>query len=368
MRHLGKYLRYLLWGINVFFAIFLIFSAFSPYINPIYHPILSCAGMTFPAFLIINLLFLLFWLIVFRKYVLFPLIVFIICINQIRAYIPFNIPNKEIPCDAFKLLSYNVMAFANDERHTDDNPNPVLEYILNSNADIICLQEFIMGKDKYHLQKKDIDNALKDYPYKTYLQIGSNENGLACYSRYPILSQKLLPYESMYNGSAMYQLNINGDTVVILNNHLESNKLTYEDKKVYVDMIKSPKKNKVEHGARLILSKLAEAMAIRARQTQLISHIVDSLKVKGRDIIVCGDFNDTPISYTHRIISENLRDAFVQSGNGIGISYNQNGFYFRIDNILLSKNLRSYNCTVDNSIKDSDHYPIWCYIAKEKEN
>lgn len=368
MRYLGKFLRYLLLGINAVFAGFLIFCAFSPYVNPIYHPVLSCAGMAFPGFLIINFLFLLFWLIVFRKYALFPLMVFIVCISQIRIYIPINIPTKEIPKDAFKLLSYNVMAFADDERHTDSDPNPVLQYIHNTDADIICLQEFIMGKDKYHLRKTDVDRVLKDYPYRTYHQIGTNDNGLACYSRYPILSEKLLPYESLYNGSAMYQLNVNGDTIVIINNHLESNKLTYEDKKVYVDMIKSPQKNKVEHGARLIISKLAEAMAIRARQAQIIAHIVDSLNVNGRDVIVCGDFNDTPISYTHRILSENLHDAFVQSGNGLGISYNQNGFYFRIDNILLSKNLRSYNCTVDNSIKDSDHYPIWCYIAKEKEN
>ena len=82
-------------------------------------------------------------------------------------------------------------------------------------------------------------------------------------------------------------------------------------------------------------------------------------------IIVCGDFNDSPISYTHRVVGEGLNDAFVESGNGFGISYNQNHFYFRIDNILLSKNLKSYRCTVDNTIKSSDHYPIWCYVAEK---
>ena len=82
-------------------------------------------------------------------------------------------------------------------------------------------------------------------------------------------------------------------------------------------------------------------------------------------MIVCGDFNDSPISYAHRVIGKGLKDAFVESGNGFGISYNQNHFYFRIDNILLSKNLKSYRCTVDNTIKSSDHYPIWCYVAKK---
>ena len=56
--------------------------------------------------------------------------------------------------------------------------------------------------------------------------------------------------------------------------------------------------------------------------------------------------------------------SMPNSGKGLGISYNQNKFYFRIDNILISPNLKAYNCTVDRSIKASDHYPIWCYISK----
>jgi endonuclease/exonuclease/phosphatase family metal-dependent hydrolase len=65
------------------------------------------------------------------------------------------------------------------------------------------------------------------------------------------------------------------------------------------------------------------------------------------------------------MMSEGLKDAFVESGNGLGISYNQHRMFFRIDHILLSKNLKAYNCTVDNSIDASDHYPIWCYISWE---
>ena len=366
MKWISKYLGYLILGINGLFAGLLLFSAYSPHINPEIHPVVSCFGLAFPAFLVMNLLFFLFWLFFHRKYVLLPLLAFIVCIGSIRTYIPVNFPTKNIPKDAFKLLSYNVMAFDEDKKHTQDSPNPIVMYIKNSDADIVCLQEFIMGADKHHLQKADVDEALKDYPYKQYHAAGKSGNGLACYSRYPILSQEQLPYESLYNGTIMYQLNINGDTVVLINNHLESNKLTYEDKKVYVEMIKSPEMDKVEHGARLLISKLAEATAIRARQANAIAHVIDSLNNKGRSIIVCGDFNDTPISYTHRVISQNLDDAFVQSGNGIGISYNQNGFYFRIDNILISKDLKSFDCTVDNHIKDSDHYPIWCYIAKRK--
>ena len=161
----------------------------------------------------------------------------------------------------------------------------------------------------------------------------------------------------------IYVLNVNNDTLTLINNHLESNKLTKEDRGMYEDMIKDPNAKKVKTGLRQLIRKLAEASAIRAVQADSIARLVAGYK--GGGIIVCGDFNDSPISYTHRVVGEGLNDAFVESGNGFGISYNQNHFYFRIDNILLSKNLKSYRCTVDNTIKSSDHYPIWCYVAEK---
>ena len=51
---------------------------------------------------------------------------------------------------------------------------------------------------------------------------------------------------------------------MLINNHLESNKLTKEDKVVYESMLKSPETEKVKSGARLLIRKLAEASAIRA--------------------------------------------------------------------------------------------------------
>lgn len=205
---------------------------------------------------------------------------------------------------------------------------------------------------------------LKAYPYKNIQNVGmkGSANKIACYSKFPILSSKVLKYESAYNGSAAYELKIDNDTVTLINNHLESNKLTKRDKVIYEDMLKAPEAEKVKNGARQLISKLAEASAIRAPQARKIEKEISSSK--HQYIIVCGDFNDTPISYTHRIIARNMDDAFTESGAGLGISYNQNKFFFRIDNILTSKNMKAYNCTVDRSIKDSDHYPIWCYISK----
>lgn len=360
MKYIGRFLGWLLLGVNILCALAMLFCAYSSYIDPISHPVLSCSGLAFPVMLVINILFLLFWLIIYQKYALFSATSILCCIHAAWICCPLNCFSPKAPEGSIKFLSYNVMAFNMDKPHTKEEPNEIIEYLQQSNADIICLQEYITGAK---LKKKEIDRALAAYPYKHFYKISNGINGLGCYSRYPILSATPISYPSKANGSIIYTLKVNNDTLTVINNHLESNKLTIDDRTIYMEMIKDPEANKVKEGSRKLISKLADAIPIRAVQADTIAQHIRRRTTPS--IIVCGDFNTSPFSYTHRIITRGLRDAFVQSGCGPGISYNKNGFYFRIDQILISPNLRSYQCTVDKSIKHSDHYPIWCYISKK---
>ena len=360
MEHIGKFVLYLILAVNALFVGMLILSAYSPYLQPKIHPIASCLGLAFPIFLAVNICFTLFWVIISYRYALLPVIGFLVCIPQIRTYIPINSTVETIPDGSIKFLSYNVMGFNNLEKK--EGKNPILSYLADSEADIICLQEYNSTKNKKYLTDEDIRKALKAYPYYSVRRQNRSDVQLACFSKYPILSVSPIDYESTYNGSVKYVLAVNNDTVTLINNHLESNKLTKEDRGMYEDMIKDPNAKKVKTGLRQLVKKLAEASAIRASQADSVNKAITESKYP--TIIACGDFNDGSISYTHRILTQKLDDAFTQSGKGLGISYNQNKFYFRIDNILISPNLKAYNCTVDRSIKASDHYPIWCHISK----
>ena len=367
IKHIGKFVAYLILAVNIFFISLLLLTAYSPHIKPVAHPVESCFGLTFPIFLVINICFFIFWLIIQKyKFALFPLVAFLLCYSQIRTYFPLNFHTSKLPENSFKVLSYNIMGF--DGAVKKDGENLILNYLKNSGADILCLQEYQTIESPRYLSQKDVEKALKDYPYHNIQIVGrgsgkGHTNRIACYSKFPILSSRTLDYASEYNGSVVYELKMGEDTVMLINNHLESNKLTKEDKVVYESMLKSPETEKVKSGARLLIRKLAEASAIRAPQADSIAQEIAASRYPY--IIVCDDFNDTPISYAHRVIEKGLNDAFTKSGRGLGISYNQNKFYFRIDNILASKNLKPYNCTVDRSIKESDHYPIWCYLKKK---
>lgn len=363
VRSVGNFLGKVLLGINVLVALLMVLCAFSSYISPYTFPVLSCAGLAFPIFLLLNFLFFAFWLFFNRRYALLPLVVMFVCIGQIRAFLPVNISMKQVPDDAIKILSYNVMFYDSHQPHTEESPNEIVRYIQNSNADIVCLQEasFNNSNSKKFLSEKVFRKALSTYPYFSFHK--EKGSGWVCLSRFPILSTRSIPYESVGNGTVAYELKVGNDTLLLVNNHLESNKLSIDDRTAYRDMIIAPKEDKVKTTSKLLIGKVADAVSIRASQADSVAKFIQDSKHKY--VVVCGDFNDSSLSYAHRVIGKGLNDAFVDTGNGLGVSYNRYGFYFRIDHIMASESLDLFNCTVDNSIKTSDHYPIWCYIKKK---
>lgn len=357
-----------IWGYSVRFlglltngiiGLGLLFCAYSPYLSPVEHPVLACAGLFLPLFMVFNLFMLCFWLLVKRVYMVLPLFFFVAGWNAVWTYLPLNINKVESEGqgDTIKLLTYNIMGMPAGKGRKALAENPIVDYLKQSEADIVCLQEFPVYN---HSIRKQLS---KTYPYIKTIILGGR-NGLACLSKYPILSVRRIPYVSAYNGSMLLRIKAGKDTLTVMCNHLESNKLNVKDKETYQDLLHSPGKNKVEKGGKQLLHKLSDAVAIRAAQADTIAQVIR--RDKARYQIVCGDFNDSPISYTHRIISEHLQDAYVEAGLGPGFSYNRDLIYFRIDHVFVSPSFQVLSCKVDRSISISDHYPVWCLLKKEK--
>ena len=355
--------------VNVVTLLVFLLSAFSDRVSPCSIMLFAFLGLVFPFLLLINMLFAIWWLLLFKwKFLLANIVVFIICSGQIFTYFPFNSKTKEIPNDCIKILTYNVMRYNQYKNHTEEKPNGIITYILELDADIACIQEYgaVAGMPRLISEEK-IDKAFKKkYPYRKHLTIinsGGEISGNAVYSKFPIKSSQKIPFESRHNGSFCLELDINGKNVTLINNHLESNKLSSGDIVGYNELLKGIKtldSKKIEAMSDVMKNRLSVSYRARAKQAELVSEYVRNSK--NPYIIVCGDFNDTPISYSrHTIMSGLLKDAFAETGLGMGVSYNKNKFWFRIDYILYSKNIKAYNCTVDK-IKDSDHYPVWTYL------
>ena len=349
--------------INLVCALLFVIAAFSDCISPNQNVLFSYVGLVFPGFFILNLCFLLYWLIV-RKWMMVFVVScsFLICWKPIMHYVSFHpIPTDVSQKKVLKILTYNVMAFGYKD-HTSDNPNAIIEYIANSDADIVCLQEYMVGTQRNYMTQEKVDRALNMYPYyytEPLVQKTRYSIGLAIFSKYPILNSRKIRYDSAINGSTIHEIEVNGKKLIVVNNHLESFKLTMADRSSYSDFIRNINTEAFDELKELIQRKMGEAFLIRAEQAEIVAEEIQN--ITGDYMVVCGDFNDTPISYARRIIQGTLIDSFAKSGTGLGITYNQNYFWFRIDHILHSPNMKAYNATVDN-IDLSDHYPLWCYL------
>jgi endonuclease/exonuclease/phosphatase family metal-dependent hydrolase len=347
--------------VNLLAAIGLIGCAYSPLLPAEKMPLLSLAGLAFPFVLAANVCFLVLWIFVYRRYALVSLVTFLLCIPQMRAFFPINIGQQNSPKESIKVLSYNVLIFNIDASNTTKE-NATISYLEESDADIICLQELQFNILKHRKQ------LLKKYPYKSYELSKESQaaaHHLACLSKFPILSIEQLKLESTTNGCAKYHILHEGDTSVVYNCHLQSNGLQETDKSTYKQLLTNPKENIRSSKTKDLVKKLRNAAVKRADQTDFI--MADLKKESSPYIIVCGDFNDSPISYTCNRLRRRLDDAYIKSGNGPGISYNRHGMYYRIDHILHSPQFKAYDCTVDRTFKESDHYPIFCFLRKEKE-
>lgn len=346
-------------GANVATIAVMLLVGFSDYVNPASHPILSLVGLTFPFLLIINLGFLIFWLIFCKRMAIIPFLGFIVAYAPVHTYIPFNIPH-DTPIGAIKVMSYNVHGFnGRGSEHNPQAPEDIINYFKKTKPDILCLQE-----DCGWIQTT-IENRMDSiFAHHDKAVFGESLilNGISIYSRFPIIKKETIPYESKGNGSCAFYLDINGKTVVVVNNHFESNCLTADDKTRYKTIIKKAMEGETaKSDTRYIATKLAEASKRRAPQVDAVHEYVERIRKK-YPVIVTGDFNDNPISYTRRVMAKGLTDCYVETARGLGLSYNQKGFFVRIDNIMCSDHFIPYNCHVDDKITASDHNPIISWL------
>jgi endonuclease/exonuclease/phosphatase family metal-dependent hydrolase len=360
-----KVFRIVIKILNASALIALIMAAFSDYISPFREVFFSYLGLFFPFIFFLNLVLFFVWLFTKQwKLAGLDLLVFLICFSAIHTYFPIHLKTENVPDDCIKILTYNVMRFGQPDGKPKEECSKILHYIRDNDADIVCIQEYGVSKDdRKKLMEKDINLALNKYPYHSIEELKFpyvNEIfGVAIFSKFPILSVKKAPYESKYNGSVICELNVKGKKVTLINNHLESNKLSQEERNNYYQMTQDMDSRSLDAFTKMMTKRLTPAFRSRALQAQIISKIIE--ENENPYLIVCGDFNDTPISYAHHKIKGKLRDAFVDSGFGWGITYNRYRFLFRIDYILHSSNIKSYNCTV-GKIRNSDHFPVWCYL------
>ncbi len=337
-------------------VIMLFISYLSVYISPDEFWIPSLFGMAYPFLMLFNLLFILFWLMIKPKYLFLSLIAIVIGWGFVSRYVRFSGTQTENA--DLKVLSFNVKYFIGDGEETQKkNADKIIAFLEAQNADIICLQEA-------RLRKNDIFNLpatiqkMKSINHYQYART-STTYGSVTMTRYPIVNMGEIRFEESRNMSIFTDVVMNEDTVRIFNVHLQSYQI---DPKKY-SIIESPGEDQEKdlQEVREMGGKFKRAFQLRAKQVREIRKYMDESPY---EILVCGDFNDTPVSYAYQQMRGNLTDAFVNSGKGVGRTYVGKLPSFRIDNIFHSRIFESYNFkTYDFRI--SDHLPVSCELVRK---
>ncbi len=351
-----KILKYL----NIIFIAALLLAYLSVYISPAKVWILAFFGLAYPFLLIINLLFLIFWIAKQRLFLIFPLIAILSGWNYLNTYIqiPLNKKNskKESVEQSFNLLSFNVRSFDlyqwSEKETTKDE---IFQFINHENFSIICFQDFFT-RNKGDLSETDIHKKLNQQ-YQSHIGYAvenTNQNlGVATYSKYPIVNQGIIKFNKSFNVSIYTDIVIGADTLRVFNIHLQSIRFN-EDNYKFITNSKTLKEEEKLKEIKDISTRLRDAFIKRANQAETLSKLI---KKSPYPIILCGDFNDVPVSYTYQTLKSNLKDSFVSAGQGIGNTYIGKFPSFRIDYIFYSKELECKSFNIHKE-KLSDHYPL----------
>lgn len=356
LSQLKKFILNMVAGANVAVIILMLVVGFSYRLNPIEHPISSNIGLAYPVLLITNIAFLVIFLFFKRRFVIIPVLGFIVCYVPTRIYTPLNVPHAT-PEGAIKVMSYNVFMF-----NTKDSTglSKIADYVNNSGAGIVCMQEALFNDEV----KKAFQS---EYQYMDTARNAKSNDMQLVLSKYPILSKTYINADLSGCLCAAYEMLIDGDRTTVICCHFEGSGLSLEDRREFHSIVKGNWKNDtIGVDSKRMIVRLGESSKRRVPQVEGVIKYIKSRK--GEPVLLFGDFNDNPISYCHDLLAKTLTDCYVATANGPGISYHYNTFYVRIDNIMCSSHWQPYNFKVDRDIATSDHYPIWGYVKKSQYN
>ncbi len=342
-------------GVNTFVASVTVFSAYAGYIDQEYLPLAGIVGMTFPLWYVLCVVLLIVSLFRWRWVSIVPGVALIIALKGWLTFWPVNFTSEEIAPEeevrTFKVLSYNIVSFVDEEKKSTPDFNRTMHVILQSDADIVALFEYEnQGKLSKFVPRAQIDSLNKKYPYFSRGGLGT-----VMYSKRPILH--IVPPKNIHSRGSIeaFRTNVCNRPINVFAVHLESIGLDDRDKKLYRDLMKDDNDVSYSQVRTQLIDKLYYAFRNRSKQAKMLRRYVEQL---GGDAIVCGDFNDIPGCRTIRILEEaGLRDAYYETATGACRTFNAPRFPFRIDHVLWRGDFEARSIE-RGDVACSDHFPL----------
>jgi endonuclease/exonuclease/phosphatase family metal-dependent hydrolase len=361
-------------AINIFVVLLYLSACLIPILPAGEFWIIAVLGLIFPFVFLIVAGFLIGWLIARSKWFILSLTAIILSWQQVSV-IPGLSPKREFvlpkPNNTLRVLSWNLSSWGTTVKSKKMIANywPLTtSLILNQQADVLCFQEF--------WDKHDPDSRISNirafkalgYPYSYFVTSTlDNRNlniGVVIMSKYPITNTAEFSYGKEHFAEHLIYADIefNQQKVRIFTTHLQS--VRFDDEEyIALRKIKQTDRSGFKD-SKTIGRKLRNAYQYRGTEADFVNQ---KIKESPFPVIITGDFNDVPNSYTYFKIKGDLQDAFLKKGTGLGRTYQYLSPTLRIDFILASKTFRvdQFNRII---APYSDHYPIVTDLSLRNSN
>lgn len=339
----------------LFLAGLMVLSYLSMLVDPSRLWVLTMFGIIYLPLSLVTLLFFLWSLFRGSKMSGLLLLVLLPALFMSGRFVRFSGNGEEVSEDDIHMISYNVCAFY---YNPDGKMNMydmearmalaerTAEFIMEENADIVCLQEFFLPRNVD--VKTWLSKHFPGYEASYFMNPGHlGMSGNVTLSRFPMENKGRVKFSGTANMAIYADLNIRGTKLRLYNCHYQSYSISLPR------IIKSfgTSDNAVEDAE----LKMKKAIPLRAAQ---VEQVLEDMASCPHRSMLAGDFNDTPMSYTYHRLIKGRKDAFVKAGKGLGATYS--GFYplLRIDYIMYpEENLAALSCDIKR-VKYSDHYPV----------
>lgn len=324
----------------------LIISYISIYINPVKFSLPLFFGLYFVPLVLLNLLILLIGIIRRSTAVWLTFIALLPSILYAELFVRWGEVQKEEEGIALKICTYNVGLFAQgEEQSRTASFEGIKKFLQKENPAIVCMQEFEISNASL------IAKEFPEYPYQYYHLFNGTRRkfGNLTLSKFPIVNSDKITFKRSTNLCIYTDIEHYGKTIRIYNTHLESHSISF------TALIQKVRENeKFTDEIYQVHDKVASTFKRRALQVDTIARHMHQSPIPA---IICGDFNDTPMSYTYRSLISEKKDSFRHSGKGFSATYSLLWPLLRIDYIFYPAPFWSLTHNSPR-IDYSDHYPV----------
>jgi len=332
--------------INLIVVFATLLAYISPYIDPEFTWILSFFGLFYPLLLIANLLFIIYWIFKKPKYIVVSVVCILVGWSQLMGFFNINFSGDiEVSKDAFEVMTYNISnaSYGYDKKKKDrDVKKAALKEFLGEYTDIeiLCFQE--VGDYALEILKAT-------YP-KYYFH--NKDKGAVILSKYPFKDKGEIDFGTITNSCLWADVKLPKETVRIYSFHLQSNQISADAEKLAAQ--KEIDQKKAWYDIKGMLRKFRNHHLQRSHQVEKIAAHAEKSPYK---LIMAGDLNDPPQSYTYSVLADIGNDAYKIAGSGIGTTYGGKLPLLRIDYIFCDKQFTVIDYVSINK-NYSDHYPV----------